>query len=575
QFGRFPITLFVLSLLQHHPCSYYSWAVTTLYHLQRMATPASGNSTSTSGSRWEGLKESGSGFSGSNRQRTTSNRGGRGGGGGGRGGRGGGGGGLERASSSQGRAKVISVTAKATIAAELGDKPAAAVVASSRGRPGPPSRRGSRTAPSPAAAAQAPTKPSEQSTPSTAARPSNKRRRSQAGKGPKPKAGTTEEPESFDNETTGSGQPRASAVPTTAPIHDTPPHLVSPEEPARDIKNNLDALVERVRSVAIDRPITPSTSHIDWAGDDDDSLPDLDDWGITTTNTTSSSTQPSITAQAMSPIIVSLRTLPDPAKGSTPPPLPKPLESPSKLDTKPVLSSPLTQTAFVVPPTPVAESPSKGANGKATEPLVSTPKGQRTPKNRRASLNGSPKTKGSPKLKGSPKVKPGPKEKNEEEGTSIADSIHAPKPTTAKDPLFGDIGDKDGLKASMWATEPSATSAPADMPSYGDLPNGRNGDSNSLLGNRGGGRGRHRGGAFSFDARNRRGGGGENGGGGGGWGGAGRGQGGDRSNHSRNQSSPSMSPRHNRPVITGDAISRLARTIAAQPGKGAAATVES
>ncbi|OBZ76689.1 hypothetical protein A0H81_04010 [Grifola frondosa] len=62
---------------------------------------------------------------------------------------------------------------------------------------------------------------------------------------------------------------------------DIPPHLVVPETPSFDIKHDIDALVERVRAVAMDRPNTPG-SHIDWAGEEDDSLPDLDDWGYTT-----------------------------------------------------------------------------------------------------------------------------------------------------------------------------------------------------------------------------------------------------------------------------------------------------
>ncbi|KAI0375728.1 hypothetical protein BV20DRAFT_959763 [Pilatotrama ljubarskyi] len=65
-------------------------------------------------------------------------------------------------------------------------------------------------------------------------------------------------------------------------IKDLPPHLAPPpppETPSFDIKHDIDALVERVRAVAMDRPHTPG-SHIDWAGDDDDSLPDLDDWGV-------------------------------------------------------------------------------------------------------------------------------------------------------------------------------------------------------------------------------------------------------------------------------------------------------
>ncbi|KAL4241575.1 hypothetical protein ABKN59_000380 [Abortiporus biennis] len=66
-------------------------------------------------------------------------------------------------------------------------------------------------------------------------------------------------------------------------VKDLPPHLAPPptsDTPSFDIKHNIDALVERVRAVAMDRPNTPG-SHIDWAGDDDDSLPDLDDWGVT------------------------------------------------------------------------------------------------------------------------------------------------------------------------------------------------------------------------------------------------------------------------------------------------------
>lgn len=78
------------------------------------------------------------------------------------------------------------------------------------------------------------------------------------------------------------------------------------------MSKDIDALVERVRAVAMadNRPSTPG-SHIDWAGDDDDSLPDLDDWGI-----------PSLSdpkAHAISPIIVGgLKPLPDlnPASGN-------------------------------------------------------------------------------------------------------------------------------------------------------------------------------------------------------------------------------------------------------------------
>ncbi|KAI6034327.1 hypothetical protein BKA83DRAFT_4188321 [Pisolithus microcarpus] len=60
---------------------------------------------------------------------------------------------------------------------------------------------------------------------------------------------------------------------------------LSPLLPRKDFRHDIEALVERVRAVAMaeNRPTTPG-SHIDWAGDEDDSLPDLDDWGVTTTH---------------------------------------------------------------------------------------------------------------------------------------------------------------------------------------------------------------------------------------------------------------------------------------------------
>ncbi|KAJ7507553.1 proline/serine-rich protein [Mycena galericulata] len=100
-------------------------------------------------------------------------------------------------------------------------------------------------------------------------------------------------------------RPQNRLVPHSAPppSKDTPPHLA-------------DALVERVRAVAMDnRPTTPgSASHIDWAGDDDEGLPDLDDWGVTT------GTSVGDKDEMISPIIVDgLKPLPEPvSKPPTP-----------------------------------------------------------------------------------------------------------------------------------------------------------------------------------------------------------------------------------------------------------------
>lgn len=89
-----------------------------------------------------------------------------------------------------------------------------------------------------------------------------------------------------------------------------PPHLVPAEAPVFDIKHDIEALVERVRAVAMDRPHTPG-SHIDWAGDDDDSLPDLDDWGVTSSSLTDHSSDRD-KGTVISPILEdSLRSLPN------------------------------------------------------------------------------------------------------------------------------------------------------------------------------------------------------------------------------------------------------------------------
>ncbi|KAJ6629196.1 hypothetical protein B0H10DRAFT_30048 [Mycena sp. CBHHK59/15] len=146
--------------------------------------------------------------------------------------------------------------------------------------------------------------------PPAAARPSNRRRRSQQlnSKGSSPGL-KVNVPASLDDNLL---RPQNRLVPHSAPppSKDTPPHLVG----SFDMRNNIDALVERVRAVAMDnRPSTPG-SHIDWAGDDDEGLPDLDDWGVTT------GTSVGDKDEMISPIIVDgLKPLPEPvAKPPTP-----------------------------------------------------------------------------------------------------------------------------------------------------------------------------------------------------------------------------------------------------------------
>jgi hypothetical protein len=155
-----------------------------------------------------------------------------------------------------------------------------------------------------------PSSPAVEIAPATApARQANRRRRSQQrGKSPttapSPKLSVDPNPNLLRPQRARTGPP--SPVISTK---DVPPHLsAGPSITTFDMKHNIDALVERVRAVAMDnnRPTTPG-SHIDWAGDDDDSLPDLDDWGVTT------STAVAEDRIEISPILVDgLKPLPEP-----------------------------------------------------------------------------------------------------------------------------------------------------------------------------------------------------------------------------------------------------------------------
>lgn len=174
------------------------------------------------------------------------------------------------------------------------------------GRPKPGSRRQLRAVP---AVVVAPASPSEtsQTAPPTPTRSANRRRRPPPGKGP---TTTTKPPPSPNASKTQ--KPRSGSTPASQTVirKDVPPHLAAAHE--AEIRHDIDALVERVRAVAMaeNRPTTPG-SHIDWAGDEDDSLPDLDDWGVTTTH--ANATRDKDQSEEISPILAdTLKPLPEP-----------------------------------------------------------------------------------------------------------------------------------------------------------------------------------------------------------------------------------------------------------------------
>ncbi|KAG9219196.1 hypothetical protein CCMSSC00406_0001606 [Pleurotus cornucopiae] len=168
----------------------------------------------------------------------------------------------------------------------------------STNKPKPGSRRGSRAVPSLVIAS------STAESPTSGRSPNRRKRASTNGKSP-----ASAGPKSAVDDTHLRPVSKARPIPPPAAAKDVPPHL----RQGTDARSDIDALVERVRAVAMaeNRPATPGTaSHIDWAGDDDDTLPDLDDWGVTTTITHTTVDKPN----EISPIFVDgLKPLPEPA----------------------------------------------------------------------------------------------------------------------------------------------------------------------------------------------------------------------------------------------------------------------
>ncbi|KAI1796297.1 hypothetical protein LXA43DRAFT_880093 [Ganoderma leucocontextum] len=192
---------------------------------------------------------------------------------------------------------------------------------------------------------------------------------------------------------------------------DLPPHLVPPpppETPTFDIKHDIDALVERVRAVAMDRPNTPG-SHIDWAGEDDDSLPDLDDWGVksvTDKGTSSCIPERSGKPDLLSPMLAdALKPLPSIDVGS---PLAVPTAPPPEISST------------------VVEAPAKGGLGDNT-PRGPPASSKANSKDKSASEKpppAAPKKQG--ERKGSDGKPPVPSTK------PAAEQVEAPKPSPSK-----------------------------------------------------------------------------------------------------------------------------------------------
>ncbi|KAF8076181.1 proline/serine-rich protein [Lyophyllum atratum] len=250
-----------------------------------MATPASSQrppSAPGPSATWSRSGEPGSAFNGLSRGRGRGNGRGRGGRGGGRGN------GREskpigadssgdKANSSTSKNTSTPSSKLVTLPPPTNDKPPASPsVSSSSRKAGGNSRRTSRTIP-PMAVPQL-NVVADVPNSASSSRPQNRRRRSQSSKPVSTILPKINVP-SHDDNLLRPQRARMGPVPHSAPIKDAPPHLPGS---AFDMRNNIDALVERVRAVAMadNRPSTPG-SHIDWAGDDDDSLPDLDDWGVT------------------------------------------------------------------------------------------------------------------------------------------------------------------------------------------------------------------------------------------------------------------------------------------------------
>ncbi|KAJ7228862.1 proline/serine-rich protein [Mycena pura] len=487
-----------------------------------MATaPPLPTATPTRSRDWPRTSE-GSPFSGSGRGRGRSKRG-----------RGAGGGGGGSASTSRTPATTSKPLVSDVPKPAVSGSGAAAIEQKSEPKPTTPSRsknhgrRASRSAAPtvPTVIVDSSSPPAE--VPSTTSRSSNRRRRSQQlskGNASGLKVNVPAKDDNLLRPQNGLVVPHSAP----APSKDTPPHLGG----SFGLRNNIDALVERVRAVAMDnRPTTPG-SHIDWAGDDDEGLPDLDDWGV--------KTGPDKRDDTISPILVDgLKPLPEPvAKPPTTSDSAKEeTVSPFIMETSPVTN--LAPLHSSLPRKPGMGPSRSGRNNIATQ--KSTVKAA-------ATLPDSSVTHEQPNPQTSEPSQP--------------ETLQQPRPDsgTAQDEDDKSDAGRDGLEASLHA---STVSQSVSASSTHSTPSTQRRDFNlTHFRAQTVGRPFPQSAPVDFNYRLSH-------------SGTSTPRGGysSRNHHARTHSSPPAGstlssnhrPPHRRPVITGDAISRLARTIASSP----------
>ena len=294
--------------------------------------------------------------------------------------------------------------------------------------------------------------------------------------------------------------------PQTAPLSkDIPPHLV--------VRNTeIDALVEKVRASAIVRPSTPG-SHIDWAGDEDDSLPDLDDWVVKpATNGDGETEGGTKKSELISPIMVDgLRPLPEPMIGRlSPSPTPQPMPMPPR----PQVEASEQPSTIVEEPMPHESKPIHPSL--PAKPAFGNSSKQRTrPQHPKSSVPSVPLQKSQKSAQSSP-------ETTKEEPVASEEKPEA-------------ISEHD----SSIATAENSTKATHDVPNGGPAAHSRTARGMRLGGPSTRGHRHVKSGAASPAGLVK------------------------EMHHQRTQSSPPSVLRRDRPIITVDAISRLTRTIVA------------